>query len=286
MKKLKNMNILIIGLGQIGGSIGLNLVKGRKVGHVAGYDMDRKASLLAARKKGVHSIAPTLAKGLAKADLVILAIPTGEIIKLLPEIERHVPDSSAILDVGSTKAEILRAVNRCHKRINFVGGHPLTGAEGYGFVSANPEIFSGAIFALIPAPETDKNWIRQIKYLVSALGAKPLMINAKNHDRLMAITSGLPYLISLSLMNLAITTAKREPVIWKLIAGSFRSATRVAVSSPKLTADLLFTNKNHIITALDKFIGELSARREIISQGNENSLIRLILKTYEAALNK
>jgi len=283
LKQLKDMNVLIVGLGQIGGSIGLNLVTRKLVAHVAGYDLDKTESHLAMRKKGAHSIAPTLAQGLAQADLVILAVPTWEIIKLLPEIAQYIPDGSAILDVGSTKTEILKAVNRCHKRIDFIGGHPLAGTEGHGFASANPEIFLGAIFALVPAPGTDKNWVRQIKYLVAALGAKPLMISPEDHDRLMAITSGLPYLISLSLMNLAITTARHEPVIWKLTAGSFRSATRVAASSPKLTMDLLLTNKDYIIEALDKFIRELSAQKEIISRGDKNSLGRLISKTHKAA---
>ncbi len=278
------MNVFIVGLGQIGGSIGLNLVKGRQIGRVSGYDRDRRQSLLAKRDKGIHSIASTIKLGLAQADLVILAIPTSQIVGLLPRILRYTSDRSAILDVGSSKAEILNVVNKCPRKINFVGGHPLAGTEGHGFASANSDIFAGAHFALIPTPGTSRNWIAAIKRLVVGLGARPMMMSAEQHDRLIAITSGLPYLISLGLMNLAISISRREPEIWNLTAGSFRSATRVAASSPTLTRDILLTNKDCVLNAMDRFIAELSAQREMISGEKNESLRQMISKANKAAV--
>jgi len=283
LKKPADMQILIVGLGQIGGSIGLRLMKNRTYGRIIGFDKDKKQALVALKGKGVHRIIPRLENGISQADLIILAIPPRAIISFLPLIAGSIPRNSAVFDVGSTKVEIMKTANKYLRGLNFIGGHPLAGTEGSGFKSAHPDLFHGATFALLPSQGISGPWVKRIKSLVISLGARPLFMQTKQHDRLLALTSGLPYAICLSLMNLAITASEQNPEIWKLVAGSFRSATRVASSSPSLTTDILITNRRHLIKAIDQLSRELSRQKRAILLGDENYLKNLAMTTSSMA---
>jgi prephenate dehydrogenase len=162
--------------------------------------------------------------------------------------------------------------------VNYIGGHPLAGSEGCGPDAAGKGKFAGTTFVLIPLPGTEPRWIELIEELVTSLEARPLTMASEQHDQLIAVTSSLPYLLAIALAQLASTYAREHAELWDLVGGSFRSATRVATSSPDMTLDMFLTNRTNIVRAASEMINELSRLSRFIDEGDEASLRALIEK--------
>ncbi len=276
MKSLRQTRVLIIGLGQIGGSLGLDLVADNVVGEVVGYDPDLSVLDEAGRLGVIHAAVATPEAGIGRADIVILAAPLRQIIELLPLVARQINASTLVLDVGSTKRRLREEAARLGIATRYVGGHPLTGTEGFGLAAAQRHKFAGVEFVLSPTRETTQECLTLAAALVRGVGAKPLVLDADEHDRLIAVTSNLPYLLSLALVRLAAERAVRQPEIKRLIAGSFRSATRVAASAPDLPLDMFLTNTDNCVIALDEIIGHLESLKTLIRSLDEPGLRELI----------
>lgn len=281
MKNLAQLKVLIVGLGQIGGSLALDLVQRSLVAKVIGFDREQAIADEAEKRGAVHAVVYSLEDGLHQADLVILAVPIREIIKLLPRLADSINADTAILDVGGTKSEILKTASRLGISARYIGGHPIAGSENYGLSSAAPGKFKNQTFALIPSETTNEHWLHTIKALVKGLGATPLILTAEEHDRLIALTSHLPYVISLALVRLAARHTDQSGNVWNLMGGSFRSATRVAASAPDLTLDMFLTNRKTIPPAIDELIAQLATIRKIIDAGDEKSLHTLVTKVRQ-----
>jgi prephenate dehydrogenase len=286
MKKPIDLKVLIVGLGQIGGSIGLDLVEQGLVAQVTGYDKDPFVANRAVDQNVIHKAATSLEEEISRSDLVILAAPIREIIKLIPTVCNVIDDSSAILDMAGTKVEILEAVSKCGCAVNYIGGHPLAGSEKIGLDAAERQKFAGRTFVLTPSESVSKDWLDTVMHLISMLGAKPMIMSAEEHDRLIALTSHLPYALSLALMQMFAECKESNHNVGNLAAGSFKSATRVAGSSPELTLDMFLTNRDNITIVLDDIISHLSALKDIIQSGDEASLselIRSVAKDHESS---
>ncbi|MFQ6008714.1 MAG: prephenate dehydrogenase [Candidatus Zixiibacteriota bacterium] len=285
MKKLDQLVVFIVGLGQIGGSIGIDLIGKRLVAKVIGFDCNLTVTRQARRQKVIDSSVSSLEEGLRLADLVILAMPVREIIKCLPLLFRSLERSRnmAILDVGSTKVEILKAVSMVKASVNFIGGHPITGSEEYGLRAAKSGRFKNTSFVLVPSQGTKKEWLDIVASLVRCLGAKPVIMKAEKHDRIIALTSNLPYVVSLSLLHLAMKHGKKDKAFWGMVGGSFRSATRVAASSTDLTVDMLLTNRDQVSRIVEELITELQSLKEMVESKDERRLGLLVKKVQSQA---
>jgi len=278
MKSLKKSRVLIIGLGQVGGSLGMELVKKKMAAEIIGFDSDKTLALKAKKLRVIDLWADSLGQGVEMSDLIILATPIREILRLLPFVSKSARKDAVILDVGSTKAGILRKASQLGPGLDFIGGHPLTGTEKSGLESAETGRFVDTVFVLIPSKRTKQQSLELIIRLVRSLGAKPLTMTAEEHDRLIALTSHLPYLFALALMNRSLKYGKRNKKLWHLVAGSFRSATRVALSSPELTLDMFLTNRRNLAKLIDEMRSELSFWKRLVGSGNESKLRKLILR--------
>ncbi len=276
MKTLADMTILIVGLGQIGGSLGLDLVRDKLVREVWGFDSDPTAGHQARERDAIHSLAATLDEGIANADLVIMATPIRQMINMLPRALARIDAESAVLDVGSTKGEILGACASINYQGNYIGGHPLAGTEKAGLAGAEPGIFKGRTFVLVPAPGTTTAWVERISALVIGLGAEPLMMAAAEHDRLFALTSGLPHVFALALCRLALRYQEKIKDLPRMCGGSFHGAARVAGSSPDLIVDMFLTNQSNISRAIDEIIIQMKEIKKSIVHNDERSLRAII----------
>ena len=197
---------------------------------------------------------------------MILAAPARQIIRMAPQVLRWAKPDAIITDVGSTKREIAAAY-RGAKR--FVPGHPMAGTERAGIEAADPNLFTGSSWT---------NWVlgwRRTKdhvsvvNLVYALGASPCPLAPEHHDRLVAFTSHLPYVLALLLVQ---GMAGRDG----LVGGSFRSATRVAAQPPAMGLDILLTNRFNIAREAERMARSLSKVAVLLRKGNEKALRRLI----------
>jgi len=298
VKPLGQWRVLIVGLGQIGGSLGLDLVERKLVARVIGYDINKDTTARAFQRGAVHEIAPSLEEGIGATDLVIIATPIRRVSEVINSIAPLLTIDQLVMDVAGTKTEILRTVTTFGVPVNYIGGHPIAGTEGIGIESAQTGLFENATFVLTrPAgqvwgqtchpsngSETRTNvratqpehWLEPIRELVTGLGARPIEMSAEEHDRLIALTSHLPHVLALALSSLAQKHHEHVPRTDDLLGGSFRSATRVASSSPELILDMLLTNRENVSAVTDEIIVELTALRTKLASGEESALRELI----------
>ncbi len=285
MKALNQRVVLIVGLGQIGGSIGIDLVQKRLVAKVIGFDYNKAVLKEAERRKIVDTTVSTLEEGLRLADLVIFAVPIRVIIAILPSLSRLIDKNKdiGVLDVAGTKVQVLKTASSSTVPMNYIGGHPIAGSEGSGLDAVKSGRFADIAFILVPQEQTKKRWLDTMKSLVIGLGARPILMNAQQHDRLIALTSHLPHVLSLALLDMAMKYGENDSKTWDLVGGSFTSATRVAASSTDLIVDMLLTNPHPISAVVDEMIAELSILKGIIEGDNESDLRTYIEKVQKKA---
>lgn len=239
---LSASRVAIWGLGLMGGSLALAL-KG-KCACLLGIDPD-PATVALAREQGIVERADTRPEELLPgADLIVLAAPARAIISQLAQLPALHPGPAQVLDLGSTKARIVAAMAGLPERFDPVGGHPMCGKEKSSLRYAEAAIYQNAPFALVALERSTPRARALAEEVARAAGACPLWIEAGQHDRMVAATSHTPYLVSSAL---ALGT---PPEARALVGSGFRSTARLAGSSPRMMADILATNRDHVRDAL------------------------------------
>ena len=239
--------IAIIGTGLIGGSIGLALRK-KKIVRVG---LDRPEVLRKAKQMdAIDQKAKNLNEAVDGSDLVILAMPVGEILDLLPRLASLVPPAILMTDVGSTKAEICRLAGK--KLKNFIGGHPLAGKEKSGIENADSKLFVGKSWFL--CPNGGSAAVARMKSFVRLLGARPAIVGPEKHDRILAATSHLPQLVS-SLLAATVGELLEETGnrIKSYGGAGLKDTVRLAGSPFLVWKDIVTTNRKELGRALNRF---------------------------------
>ena len=265
--------VAIVGLGLMGGSLAMAL-RG-KCASLVGVDCDPKAVSLARRLKLIDQASSQPGELLPGADLVILATPLRAILVLLQELPALHPGKAVVLDLGSTKVEVVEVMKSLPDRFDPIGGHPMCGKETSSLANADGKMFQEVSFAFTPLARTSPDARTVATRLAQIIGARPLWIDPQTHDRWVAATSHLPYLIANSLAQATILEAK------PLVGPGFRSSSRLAASPPDMMLDVLSTNRSNILASLELFHqrlytieallarGDWDALRELLSQGAE-----------------
>ncbi len=245
------LRIGFFGLGLMGGSLALALRP--HCAEIHACDIDPATRRMAAEKGVVDSACAHLASLLPRIDLLILAAPVCVNLRVLADLPRLWDAPLMVLDIGSTKRVVVESMQTLPPRFDPLGGHPMCGKETSGLAHAEAEMFRGAPFAFTPLERTSPRLRSLAQTLVERIGAHPLWLDAATHDRWVAATSHLPYLVSTALK--AATPAEAAP----LIGPGFRSTTRLAASNPKMMRDILLTNREPILQALARFRAQLDA---------------------------
>jgi len=253
----------VVGLGLIGGSIAL-AVRERWPGvRIAG--VDRKAVLAHALGSGAIDRSADSAADVADADLIILAAPVRQNLKLLAEIAQRLPSTTIVTDVGSTKQSIVNAAAALSCTGSFVGGHPIGGAEQGGFGFARPDLFRHRPWIFTPGPSTPATVLERVFDFARGLGARPSSMDAAEHDRVMAFLSHLPQLAASALMDVIGSSAGEKGL--RLAGRGLVDTTRLASSPPDTWRDVCATNAEAVGEALDVLIDRLSDLRADLQSG-------------------
>lgn len=263
-KLLADSSIAILGLGLMGGSIAMALR-----GHctqILAVDPEPATVAYARRHKIVDLIAENPNDVLPQADIVILAAPVGKILKLIEALPKLHPGEAIVIDIGSTKADIVREMQKLPPRFDPLGGHPMCGKENLSIKNADASLFQNATFAFTSCENTSQNAHQFAEQLAQALGANPLWIDAETHDRWTAATSHFPYLAATAL-TLSTPTAAAP-----LAGPGFRSTTRLAATPATIMLDILATNQINIIETLDQFKEQLDQIRTLLLTNDLESL--------------
>ncbi len=279
------MRIAIIGLGLIGGSIGLALKQANwRNAELIGYARRRETASLARKSGAVDKVELDLSKAVKSTDIIIVATPVLTVKDVFKQIAPYLSEGSIVTDAASTKMEVIRwAQELLPSRANFVGGHPMAGKETSSIKAATADLFRKCTYCLTPLPQTKPATLRTMKDMVKALGAVPLIIEAEEHDRLVAGISHLPLLLSAALV-LATTQNPSWPQMSPLAASGYRDLTRLASGNPELGAHICLSNQAAIVSWIDAYIEELQKLRKLVADDNEE--IEQALATAKRARQK
>jgi len=264
----EKVRIAIIGLGLIGGSIGLALKQlGEPGWEIVGCVRRPEAASMALSLGVVDRVETNLRRAVKEADLVIIATPVLTVKEILSKIANYIHPGCIVTDTASTKLEVMKwAEEILPPTVDFIGGHPMAGKESYGIRAAEAKLFQGCVYCLTPAKRASAEAIDRVADMVKKLGAMPLLIDAEEHDNLVAGVSHLPMLLSAALVS--VTT--RNPSWGKmsrLAASGYRDLTRLASGNPEVNAHICLSNQKAILHWIDEFSQELGRYRQLVSEG-------------------
>jgi len=265
---LRDAQVAVVGLGLMGGSLAAALSAARACRQVVG--VARRPSTLATAQalRWIQQGHTSLEAGVREADLVVLATPVREILACLATIGPALKPGCVLLDVGSTKRAICRAMEGLPPHVQPIGGHPMCGKETSGLTMAEPDLYRDRIFVLTPLERTAPEALALARELVTAIGARPLLLDAARHDALVAAISHLPYLLAVTLVNAAESLSAGDGLLWSLAASGFRDTSRVAASNIPMMLDILATNREPILDALRAAQGELTALTQLLESND------------------
>jgi prephenate dehydrogenase len=257
---MKAMKITIIGCGLIGGSLALALKKRRPDFSIACLDLPERLSAI--REAGISDQVASvddLALYAPESSIVVVAAPVDSVLSIIAGLRPFLRDKTIVTDVGSTKKQIMAEAQKLlPEGTYFIGGHPMAGSERSGVEAADPLLFSERLYALCPYPDTPPDALLSMLDFVESLPALPITIDPDEHDRIMAMVSHLPQILSVALMHAALAGDAEHAMLDKLAGRGFLDMTRLAGSDFGIWKGILETNRESIDQAIKRFNRSLS----------------------------
>jgi prephenate dehydrogenase len=267
--------LVIIGVGLIGGSAALAARRAGIARRIIGVGRPGE-SLDDALKLGVIDAVEPASTAVADADLVLLAMPVGQMADTMSALAPHLKASAVVTDAGSTKGNVVEAAreNLGDKLPLFVPGHPIAGAESSGVLAAKTELFDGKNVILTPLLENTAASVDLVTDFWRHCGAFVIDMPVEMHDRIFATVSHLPHVLAFALVE-EIARRPDAEQLFSFAAGGFRDFSRIAGSSPEMWRDICLANSPAILQELDSYIARLTQIRSLIDAGNGNALAEL-----------
>lgn len=265
--------ITIIGVGLIGGSLGLALKEKHLNFKIVGIDKQEIIEKAIARG-AIDEGTVNLEEGIKEADIIIIATPVKTILNILTQINPFLKKGCLVTDTGSTKKQIVQKANKIlSKDIFFIGGHPMAGSEECGIESADPYLFHNKTYILTPALKSNLRALKKVSLLIKMIGAKKLILDPLEHDRIVSAVSHLPQIIAVSLINTIGELALRgnNYNYFKAVGEGFKDMTRIASSPYKMWEDICDTNQENILEIIQEFKNYLEVIEHKL-KNNPNSL--------------
>lgn len=264
--------VAIIGTGLIGGSMALAIKKRKLAQEVVGVSRHKK-TLAIAKKIGAIDRGSQDIGIIKDADLVILATPVNAILNLAPKIFKIVRKNCIVTDVGSTKQEIVRNLDKIF--LKYVGSHPLAGSQRRGVINAKAGIFKDSLCLLTPTKNTDKIALDKIRRLWVNLGARVIALPPDNHDEILSFTSHLPHAAAFSLIR----AVPKEYL--KFASTGLKDTTRIAASEAELWSDIFLSNRKNILKSIEVLQGNLDRIKSAIAKKDRKILNRIFKEAKE-----
>ncbi len=257
-------HVTIIGVGLIGGSLGLVWKKNRPDLTITGVDAPEVLAR-ALERGAVGRTQSSVEAAVRQADVVVLAVPLLRMPALTAEAAACMKPGAILTDVGSVKSpQAALASSSLPAHVTYIGGHPMAGSERGGIDHADAFLFENATYVLCPAegkPVASIEDREDFIDLIRSTGGRLLLMDAARHDRIAAVVSHLPQLAAVALMNTAAARNGEDDAFLRLAAGGFRDMTRIASSPFSIWRDILSSNRDHVLAALDDLTHRLSAMR-------------------------
>lgn len=262
MNRLKT--IAIIGVGLIGGSLGLALKKIKKY-RIIGVGRNLQKLRYARKCGAVDEIYVDPGEGVKNADIIIFATPVMTYANIAEGIKPFIKKDAVVFDAGSTKLEVTGLLTKIFGK-NFVGAHPIAGSEKTGVKYARPDLFKNTICVITPVSQTDKKAVKIVKNLMSSIGSRIIQLSPAEHDKFLALTSHLPHIAAISLVQLLGPLENEKPLAKFLVGNGFRDTTRISAGSPEVWIDICKTNRENLIDECGKIINNISTIKNLLQK--------------------
>ena len=266
-------SVAIIGLGLIGSSIARAVREALPAVRLSGFDAD--ADIRArARELGFLDSLPDDAKAAVEgAELVILCVPVGAMGAAARAIAPALAEGAIVSDVGSSKTAVADQLREALPNAIIIPGHPIAGTENSGPEAGFAALFRGRWCILTPEGDAPPEAVERLSAFWTALGARVEVMDARQHDLTLAVTSHLPHLIAFTIVGTARELENvTEGEVIKYSAGGFRDFTRIAASNPTMWRDIFLSNKDAVLDVLDRFRGDLSGLEQAIRNDDGEAL--------------
>lgn len=277
------MKVGIIGLGLIGGSIAIDLKRRGFAETLVGVEAD-PVNAAAAEKIGLVDKVTGLDECVKESDLVVLAIPVGAAVKLLPQVLDMMGEiakaegrcDKVVIDVCSTKEHLTRSVKYHPMRANYVATHPMAGTEYSGPWAAMPGLYDGHACIICDSEESSMKAVRLVEEMYMALNMRVIYMNSSSHDVHTAYVSHISHVTSFALALTVLDKERDEKHIFDLASGGFSSTVRLAKSSPDMWTPILTQNRENVLHVMDTYIEKMNDFRKAIAEGDEDQIHELI----------
>jgi prephenate dehydrogenase len=272
-------NLVVVGVGLIGGSFALALRAAGAVSRIVGVGRGRR-NLDDALQRGIIDVAYTLdddwASELSKADIVIVATPLSQYPALLSMIAPAVGSQTVVTDAGSTKQDVIATARAAFPETisHFVPGHPVAGSEQSGAAAADGALFAGRNVILTPIEETAPDASALVTKLWQTCGARVTTMSAAAHDRVMAAVSHLPHMLAFALVG-ELSMRQDSANLFSYAGSGFRDFTRIAASSPSMWRDVALANRAALQEELALYRAALDAAARMLAEGDGAGLVAL-----------
>lgn len=273
------MKVGIIGLGLIGGSMAIDLKRKGFADQILGVEAE-PVNASAAEKIGLVDRIVSLDECVRQSDLVVLAVPVGAAVRMLPELLDKIGESGdtdkVVMDVCSTKEHLARNVKYHPCRRQYVASHPMAGTEYSGPWAAMPGLFDGHACIVCDSEESSQNAVRLVESLYNVLNMRMIYMNSSSHDMHAAYVSHISHVTSFALALTVLDKEKDEKHIFDLASGGFSSTVRLAKSSPEMWTPILSQNRENVLHVIDTYVEKMLAFRKAIDEGDDEAVRELI----------
>ena len=287
MKAGEKYTVAVIGLGLIGGSIAVDLKRRGFAGRILGVESD-PVNAAAAEKIGLADSIVPYGKSLEEADIIIIAIPVGDAVRILPDVldlmsagrgeagNGEARRRQVVMDVCSTKSALADAVSGHPARGRYVSTHPMAGTEYSGPWAAMSGLFDGKACVICDGEESDPDAVELIEKLYDTLNMRIIYMHSGSHDKHAAYVSHISHVTSFALALTVLRQEKSDRHIFDLASGGFSSTVRLAKSSADMWVPILSQNKENILDVIDTYMDQMNGFREAIASGDHDRIRELI----------
>lgn len=271
---MERKRITIVGVGLIGGSLAIQLHEKKLSSKLIGVDANKEHAKKAVELELVDETM-SLDDAIEQSDVIVLAIPVDAMLKVVPSVLDKI-DNQVVIDLGSTKSQLIELVKDHPKRGRYVATHPMWGTEYSGPQAAVRGAYENKAVIICNAHESDTDALEWTKAMYKKIGMHLLEMEANAHDLHAAYVSHISHITSFALANTVLEKEKEENAIFELASAGFESTVRLAKSNPAMWVPIFLQNKENVLDVLKEHIAQLSRFKESIEKEDSQYLMRLI----------
>ena len=278
---MKFKKICIIGCGLIGSSIARAIKKNNLSNKVVSSNRSDSTNKKVVKLNIVDESSSDTKKMVKDSDLVIIATPLSSYKNVVLKLKSSLKNGAILTDVGSVKKKVISIIEKnIPRNISWISSHPIAGTEESGPESGFAELFKNRWCILTPSGKSKNQDVKLLETFWKKLGSKVDIMDAKQHDYILSITSHMPHLIAYNIVNTTLRAKKKKNKdIIKYSAGGLRDFTRIAASNPVMWRDIFIQNRKNTTKMIDEFIENLKDLRKAIKNKNEKKLEKIFIKT-------